>query len=107
MNLNENKVLAPDMNPALECLRRTTPDLELEYPSDAEAHFKEIHTALAPFMKDCGPWRNCHAEYCGPWIENGWMSHFNETWTAAGPGAKLNTVFGPYIPIFYPWVDRW
>jgi len=43
--------------------------------------------------------------YAGPWIENGWISHFNETWTAAGPDAKLSTFFGPYIPIFYQWVD--
>lgn len=93
------------MNPALECLRRTTPDLELKYPSDAEAHFKEIHTALAPFMKDWHEGLMCYAGYCGPWIENDWISHFNETWTAAGPDAKLSTVFGPYLPIFYAWSD--
>jgi hypothetical protein len=99
--------MAPDMSPALDCLQRTTPNLELKYPSDAEAHFKEIHEALKPAMKDWQKKMHCYANHCGPWIENGWMQHFNETWSAQGPDGRLSTVFGPYVPIFFPWVDRW
>jgi len=101
--LQTNVFLAPDMNPALECLHRTTPDLQLTYPSDAEAHFKEIQAALAPFTRLWQDVANCYVGYCGPMIEGSWISHFNETWTAAGTDAKLSTVFGPYVPIFIRW----
>lgn len=98
--------IAPDMSPALNCLRRSTPSLELKYPEDAEEHFKEIHQVLKPHMH-LEQGMSCYVGYCGPWIENAWMEHFNSTWNAQRKDARLSSAFGPYIPIFFPWVDRW
>jgi hypothetical protein len=82
----------------------------LRYPFDAEEHFTELHKALEPFShfkQHC----DVRHTYCGPWIENAWMDHFRGLWQAeqerAKDKARLSSVFGPYIPIFFPFVDSW
>ncbi|CAJ1416168.1 unnamed protein product [Effrenium voratum] len=105
---------APDVGPALRCLRQTTPQLDLAYPPDAEAHFQEVRQALSPwfdyaankFMKDMKNPYHCGEGYCGPWIENRWIKHFLEGWDQ-GSGSRLADTFGPYIPIFMTYVDLW
>eukprot|EP00933_Yihiella_yeosuensis_P004990 TRINITY_DN10939_c2_g1_i1.p1 TRINITY_DN10939_c2_g1~~TRINITY_DN10939_c2_g1_i1.p1 ORF type:complete len:429 (+),score=88.92 TRINITY_DN10939_c2_g1_i1:133-1419(+) len=77
---------APSVTFAQECLRLTTPTIELAYPADAEAHFEEVRKALSPwmdfakkqFMKDMKNPYHCGEGYCGPWIENLWIKHFLE-----------------------------
>ena len=36
----------PTIRRAQDCLRRTTPSLELRYPADAEAHYEQLQRAL-------------------------------------------------------------
>lgn len=103
LKIQHESPFAPDMSQAQDCLRLTTPSLKLQYPVDAEDHFQELHEALKPYLRNHH--MHCYASYCGPWIENLWISHFNSTWSKQGPGARLHSLFGPYIPIFFPWVD--
>tara|TARA_B110001452_G_scaffold256792_1_gene250454 strand:- start:233 stop:1387 length:1155 start_codon:yes stop_codon:yes gene_type:complete len=94
---------------ALRCLRLTTPTLHLRYPLDAEAHYEEIRTALAPWRQDApGFQRHSAAGYNGPWLENAWISHFEQRWKVAhARGQPLHSVFGSLIPIMLPWTDLW
>jgi hypothetical protein len=96
------------MGPPSSCLKLTTPDINLSYPVDAEAHFEELHHALGPFLAKTP---HCASDYCGPWIENYWVSNFTTKWEAekqrAGGPARLSNIFGPYIPILFTWVDAW
>lgn len=50
---------------------------------------------------------HCGEGYCGPWIENRWISHFLEGWDKRQAGMQLSDMFGPYIPIFMTYVDLW
>eukprot|EP00438_Fugacium_kawagutii_P036597 Skav217807 [mRNA] locus=scaffold889:12292:13224:+ [translate_table: standard] len=43
--------------------------------------------------------------YAGPWIENHWIQNFSQRWFHRATGTKLRDIFGPFIPIFVPWVD--
>lgn len=45
------------------------------------------------------------AGYWGPWIENWWIKNFSQRWFQRANGTKLHDIFGPFIPIFVPWVD--
>lgn len=100
----------PDMSSARHCLQATTPSLVLNYPSDAEDHFTELHRSLEPFSH-FEPHCTYDKDFCGPWVENVWMDHFRGLWQAekehAGKKARLSSVFGPYIPILFPFVDSW
>ena len=42
---------------------------------------------------------HCWADYCGPWIEEIWISHFC-------CNRSLNN-FGPFIPLFISWLNIW
>ena len=73
---------AKDIEPVLQCLRLTTPDIKpLTYPSDAEVHFEELQKVLIPwfdyaakkFMADMKNPYHCGEGCCGPWIENRWI----------------------------------
>ena len=91
------------MAPALACLRMTTPELQLRYPQDAHAHYVAVHQALTPWLQNSSKHASHkYGGYGGPWIENLWIQHFQPTADAA---TKLSHVFGPYIPLFIPWVD--
>ena len=93
------------MPEALDCLRQTKPNLpNLTYPDDAYEHFLQIHEGLKEWMQ--GPSHQPHdaANYSGPWIENRWISHFQNQLESTN---NLQDVFGPYIPILIPWTDVW
>ena len=91
---------------ALTCLRRTQPNLDLEYPRDVEEHFYEIRQALAPWAQHTAHKMHQAAGYGGPWIENHWISHFEQN-IYDQSDLCLSDHFGPYIPLFIPWVDIW
>jgi hypothetical protein len=106
------KVCSINLSIALECLQLSTPSLELEYPDDAIDHFNEIRNAMLPWAQHHGN-HNFHsyASYSGPWIENYWISHFETLWdevVSSSNGTKicLSDYFGPFIPIFVPFVDQ-
>ena len=64
---------------ALNCLRLTNPDLQLEYPSDAEEHLYEIRNAMAPWAHHAG--HKIHSYIgleAGPWVENYWIRNFEQ-----------------------------
>ena len=109
-----------DMEPVLQCLRLTTPNIQtLRYPKDAEEHFEQLHKALAPwvqfavnkFMKNNTRGYHCAEGFCGPWIEDRWIETFMSTWHNRTSGKdstkRLAEVFGPFIPIFMPYNDLW
>ena len=107
---------------AKACLSQTnaTTAPSLQYPeADAEDHFDEIRLAMSPWAQHeahilhLGP-----NNYPGPWIENHWISHFESLFDHAveehlndNDGdttcVKLSDYFGPFIPLFIPWVDGW
>jgi hypothetical protein len=106
------KVCSVDLSIALECLHQTTPSLVLEYPDDAIEHFNEIRKALLPWAQSNNGTHHYHsgAGFDGPWIENYWISHFETMWDESSnndANACLSDYFGPFIPIFVPWVDHW
>ena len=108
-----------DMEPALQCLRLTTPNIQtLKYPKDAEEHFEQLQKVLAPYVQigvnkfmAKNKTRGYHYSegYYGPWIEDQWIEHFMSTWQNRSSGKdstkRLAEVFGPYIPIFMPYND--
>jgi hypothetical protein len=109
------------MSLAYDCLQKTTPNLHLEYPEDAEEHYNAIRLAMAPWAQTSAHLPHTGINYNGPWIENYWISNFeplfddppittddddknddnNDNTTAC-----LSTYFGPFIPIFVPFVDH-
>jgi hypothetical protein len=100
-----------DLTVALSCLNLTTSALYLEYPLDAEQHFREIRLALAPWAQHNAHIVHTAAKYSGPWMENYWISHFeglfDEQAANGSSFACLSDIFGPFIPLFVPWVDHW
>ena len=92
---------------AMECLRQTTPELErLEYPDDAEEHFEELNRTMSKFTKGVKPLcGKISAGFCGPWLENHWIGHFSTLWRNRKNGTRLRDLFGPYIPILFPFLD--
>lgn len=92
---------------AMECLRQTNPDLErFEYPADAEEHFEELNRTMSQFTKGVKPLcGKISAGYCGPWIENYWINQFSAIWKNRKNGTRLRDIFGPYIPIIFPFLD--
>jgi hypothetical protein len=103
---------------ALECLQRTKPSIVLEYPNDPIEHFNEIRNAMLPWAQHHGD-HHYHEgiNYNGPWIENYWISHFEALWNETTSSNNNNNdtttnascisdYFGPFIPIFVPWVDQ-
>jgi hypothetical protein len=111
-SIDDNKSnLVLDISNGLACLNRGNPsmNLTLRYPDDAYIHFLEIHVALKEwinrFAYHCAPKSVRKGRYCGPWIENHWIKHFNET--AFDSSLHLADTFGPYIPLLIPWVDIW
>jgi hypothetical protein len=92
----------------LECLQRSTSSLVLEYPDDADEHFNEIRIALSPWAQHSAHKIHRAKGYNGPWIENRWISHFETLYDQNDDNNTcLSDLFGPFIPIFLPWVDHW
>eukprot|EP00435_Cladocopium_sp_Y103_P051704 s1805_g16.t1 len=89
---------------ALACMRLTNPQLEATYPDDAEEHFQEIYDNITSFVPMDFPAHHW-AGYNGPWIENYWIKNFTSKWFQRAEGTRLRDIFGPFIPIFVPWVD--
>ena len=98
-----------DLKIASRCLKLTPGgDLHLSYPDDAEAHFEAIRLATKGFAQSAPGFKpHQWSGYGGPWIENAWIDHFEKKWAARTSGQTLSTFFGPFVPIFLPWVDRW
>ena len=94
-----------DLTIAMSCLNMTNPSIKIEYPDDAEAHFNEIRLALAPWAQHVDHHMHTYAHYNGPWIENHWNSHFESLYDTATPETCMSDLFGPFIPLFIPWVD--
>lgn len=90
--------------PSMDAPRRCLGLENITYPDDAYEHYQEIHRLLHEHTNHTKPHRA--AGYRGPWIENYWIDHFKE---AASHLDHLNfsSMFGPYIPLFVPWVDIW
>ena len=96
---------SPDLTQALECLRKTKPNLVLsEYPSDSFEHYSLIHQRLSTWTQLSNHAPHRAAGYFGPWIENYFISRFQPLINSK---ADLIRHFGPYIPIFVPWTDHW
>jgi len=75
-----------------------------KYPVDADAHFDEIQQVFEQIHED--PHRA--AGYSGPWMENFWISEFKKKLSVnRREGKRLKDIFGPFIPLFIPWVDIW
>ncbi|CAK9084286.1 unnamed protein product [Durusdinium trenchii] len=90
---------------ALACLQLSFPQLtHITYPTDAESHFLEVNETLSHFF---APNFQPHvwAGYSGPWVENHWIWNFSQRWRSRPEGTKLRDIFGPFIPIFAPFVD--
>lgn len=98
----EGDCLVSNLSIALSCLHQTKPDLKLTYPDDAKEHFLEIHRALERWIGNSRP--HCHSRFCGPWIENHWIINFQNLTTET---SCLSESFGPFVPLFIPWVDLW
>jgi hypothetical protein len=98
-----------DFTRALACLQRTTPTLELEYPDDADEHWNEIRKAMAPWAQHSMHTMHTAVGYGGPWIENHWIAHFETLFDKESNNSAtcLSDHFGPFIPLFLPWVDHW
>ena len=76
----------------------------MQYPSDAEEHFAEIHSRMAEWGQHDAHHMHKAANYSGPWIENYWIDVFLPK-ALASP--CLRETFGIYVPLFLPWVDIW
>jgi hypothetical protein len=104
-----------DMTAALECLQMTTEwerpegvvssSSVLHYPSDAVEHFHTIRLQLAPWAQHLRHIPHNGPGYSGPWIENYWISYFEEQLLLRP--ISLPSLFGPYIPLLIPWTDLW
>jgi len=94
-----------EIDVALNCLRKTDSTLQLEYPRDAESHFNEIRRLLFSWSQHEGHKMHSAAGYSGPWIENHWISTFETLYDESD--SCLSDHFGPFVPIFIPWVDIW
>ena len=96
-----------NMEPVMQCLRLTTPELQtLKYPKDAEEHFEALHKVLTPWLEFPGL-KYCLNHFCGPWIENQWMAAGFMSQNRSGKKSRkrLAEDFGPFIPILMPWTD--
>ena len=103
-NIAETAEDVPDLSAALSCLRLTTPDLQLSYPEDADAHFEQLQQALAPWLQSTP---HKYAGHSGPWIENVWKFHFENMLLQRSNGTRLHGIFGAYVPLLIPWTDLW
>jgi len=75
-----------------------------KYPVDADAHFDQIQQDFEQIYEE----PHHAAGYSGPWIENFWISEFKKKLSMnRRAGKKLKDIFGPFIPLFIPWVDIW
>jgi hypothetical protein len=96
---------------ALECLQRTTPNLVLQYPIDAEEHYNTIRRTMAQWAQHSQHKYHGGAGYSGPWIENHFISHYENLYDQLSVQTTnhtcLSDCFGPFIPLFLPWVDHW
>jgi hypothetical protein len=97
-------------NKAWSCLtnQTTNPSTVFQYPADAEYHYYEIRNATAEWAQHAGHTMHTHSGYSGPWIENHWISTFETLYdNDQQQHLCLSDVFGPFIPLFVPWVDTW
>ena len=105
--MNNTIKYTPSMTEALACLRQTRADIpDLTYPEDALQHFNDIHDRLGRWVQQPNHKPHRAVGYRGPWIENRWISHFQQELESKNY-SDISDVFGPYIPIFIPWTDIW
>ena len=94
-----NNTLKEIHNMGLKCLADShspygTPTIEFDEDYEKrKKHFEELKEKTEKYRKTP---LHCYAKYCGEWIEDVWINTFiNES---------IET-FGPYIPIFVPWLN--
>jgi hypothetical protein len=92
--------------PVLNCLRLTKDNIVLQYPMDAELHYNEIRYKMASFAQHQNHTYHSWSGFAGPWIENHFITHFETIYDSQYKTSCLHQHFGPYIPIFLPWVDH-
>jgi len=130
---NTDPGFATLINPALDCLKKSTLNMTREtlvYPiADAHAHFNEIRLAVSQWAQYEGQNYRAGPLYAGPWLENYFISHFENkyddrihniseaaaeaTGTSSPSSSSQSTtpfctydLFGPYIPILVPWTNH-
>lgn len=64
----------------------------------------EIRSALAPWAQHAEHVIHTAAGYSGPWIENIWIDKFEKLYDQSDNSTCVWDLFGPFIPIFVPWV---
>jgi hypothetical protein len=115
----QRKRMKPTVNLSIayDCLQFTTPTMqhELIYPDDADEHYNTIRIALSEWVQHSDHTIHIAKRYRGPWIENQFIHHFESlyddeslrvTTNSEVPVKCLSHYFGPFIPIFIPWVDH-
>ena len=96
---HSKKTLEQIHNEGIKCLIQSNsphgePNVTFDFNYDLRyKHFLELKEMTAKYRKFPG---HCYGSYCGEWIEDVWINTFlNES---------LST-FGPYIPLFIPWLN--
>ena len=88
----------------------TTAARKLEYPMDADQHFHDIRLAVSQYAQHSNHKMHSAKQYAGPWIENAYISYFESLYDDDSSNRQhqpcLSDIFGPFVPIFLPWVDH-
>ena len=97
---------------AWACLRKSSANLCLRYPADAETHFNHIHKAVTQWSP--GKVQSTYKGHKGPYVEDAWLARckaLNQSRCmhdgVIGPCRPLHTVFGPVIPLMITWLSTW
>jgi hypothetical protein len=100
--------LKMDLQFVHECFHYTNTSSiqQLVYPIDADVHYNEIRMALAQYAQHSNHKMHIAKQYTGPWIENVYINYFESLYDNDNNQLCLHDVFGPFIPIFIPWVDH-
>jgi hypothetical protein len=61
---------------------------------------------MAPFAQQQNHTFHSWSGFSGPWIENHFIAHFETMYDSQHETTCLYDHFGPYVPIFLPWVDH-
>ena len=86
-------------NEGLKCLNKSgspygKPHIDFEENFHRRnKHFNDLKQLTAKFRDIPG---HCYGSYCGEWIEDVWINTFIE---------ENITTFGPFIPLFIPWLN--
>lgn len=90
-------------NEALKCMNTSqspygTPQSKLLSREERYKHFIELKEEFNNHFINVSKMRDCYAGYCGPWEEQVWKTKYEN--------ASFDT-FGPFVPLFIPFVFLW